>query len=120
MPRLCFTGFSMFGFGPLNGYHRAAWIINYLEENHSTDALRARSMADGDAPFLFRRGSFLFDGSGNLLTIVKAMNRLLGAGLYDYADLKRYYRDIDVNQRYAPLRGIDRFLSSRRRPQPEA
>jgi cyclohexanone monooxygenase len=114
MPRLCFTGYSMFGFGPLNGYHRAAWILRYLEQNLGTDQLREVARADGDAPFLFRRGSFLFDGSANLLTTVKAMNRRLGEGLYDYADLKRHYRDIAVNHRYAPLGGIARFLSARR------
>lgn len=114
MPRLCFTGYAMFGFGPLNGFHRAAWIIRYLERNLTTSALREQAMADGDAPFLFRRGSFLFDGSTNLLATVKATNRRLGEGLYDYSDLKRHYRDIAVNHHYAPLGGVARFLSARR------
>jgi dimethylaniline monooxygenase (N-oxide forming) len=116
MPRLCFTGYSMFGFGPLNGYHRAAWIIRYLEQDLSTEALRARAREEGDTPYLFSRGSFLFDGSTNLLATVKAMNRRLGEGLYDFDDLKRHYRDIAVHHRYAPLDGITRFLSARRRP----
>lgn len=119
MPRLCFTGYSMFGFGPLNGFHRAAWIIRYLEQNLTTSALREQAIADGDAPFLFRRGSFLFDGSTSLLAMVKAMSRRLGEGLYDYSDLKRHYRDVAVHHRYAPLRGIVRFLSARRQ-QPDA
>jgi cation diffusion facilitator CzcD-associated flavoprotein CzcO len=116
MPRLVFTGYSMFGFGPLNGYHRAAWILRFIEQDLGTEQLRAQARADGDTPFLFRRGSFLFDGSTNLLTTVKAMNRRMGEGLYDYADLKRHYHDIAVRHVYAPLRGVERFLSARRRP----
>jgi hypothetical protein len=116
MPRLCFTGYAMFGFGPLNGYHRAAWILRYLERDPTTDELRAAARAEGGTRFLFRRGSFLFDGSANLLATVKEMNRRMGEGLYDYADLKRHYRDIAVHHRYAPLGGVERFLAARRRP----
>src|SRR5690606_35655392 len=48
-------------------------------------------------------------------TTVKTMNRRMGEGLYDYADLKRHYRDIAVGHVYAPLRGVERFIAARRR-----
>jgi cation diffusion facilitator CzcD-associated flavoprotein CzcO len=115
LPRLVFTGYCMFGFGPLNGYHRAAWILRYLEQDLTTEQLRVQARADNDTPYLFRRGSFLFDGSTNLLTTVKAMTRRMGEGLYDYGDLKRHYRDIAVHHIYAPLAGVERFLAARRR-----
>lgn len=116
LPQLVFTGYAMFGFGPLNGYHRAAWVLRYLEQELSPDALRRIARAEGDAPYLFRRGSFLFDGSTNLLASVKEMNRRMGEGLYTYAELKTHYRDVAINHVYAPIAGVERFLSARRQP----
>ena len=95
--------------------HRAAWIIRYLEADLTTEALREQAIADGDAPFLFRRGSPCSTDPRICSRRSRTMNRRLGDGLYDYADLKRHYRDIAVNHRYAPIRGVERFLSARRR-----
>jgi len=114
LPRLVFTGYWMFGFGPLNGYHRAAWLLDFIERNRSTGELDAIARNEGQAPFQFRRGSFLFDGGANLLVTVKAMNNLMSKGIYSYADLKRYYRDIAVSYRYAPIDGAHRFIEARR------
>ena len=113
LPRLVFTGYAMFGFGPLNGYHRAAWIQRFIEQDLSPDALAAQARADASPAYPFRRGSFLFDGDVNVLVAVKTMNRLMSEGLYAYADLKAHYRDIAVRHVYAPLRGVSRFLAAR-------
>ncbi len=115
LPRLIFTGYAMFGFGPLNGYHRAAWVLRFVEQDLAPDALRRIARSEADAPYLFRRGSFLFDGSTNLLASVKEMNRRMGEGLYTFDELKKHYRDVAIRHVYAPIAGVERFLSARRR-----
>lgn len=113
MPQLVFTGYAMFGFGPLNGYHRAAWIQRFLELGLSSAALEQQAVAEGPATYPFLRGSFLFDPEVNVLVAVKEMNRVMGEGLYDFADLRAHYRDIAVRHVYAPLEGVVRFLEAR-------
>jgi cation diffusion facilitator CzcD-associated flavoprotein CzcO len=115
LPRLVFTGYAMFGFGPLNGYHRAAWVLRFLEQELDPAALRRIAQADGDAPYMFRRGSVLFDGSRNLLASVKVMNRRMGEGLYTLDELKKHFRDIAIDHAYAPIAGVERFLDARRK-----
>jgi cation diffusion facilitator CzcD-associated flavoprotein CzcO len=117
LPRLVFTGYAMFGFGPLNGYHRAAWILRFIEQDWSADALRdtARREAAGTGSFMFRQGSFLFDSSRHLLLQFKQMNAQLAEGLYSGMDVKRHYFDVAVRHLHRPLAGITRFLSSRQR-----
>lgn len=116
LPRLVFTGYAMFGFGPLNGYHRAAWVLRFLEQELAPDDLRRIARSEADTPYLFRRGSFLFDGSTNLLASVKEMNRRMGEGLYTFDELKKHYRDVAIDHVYAPIAGVERFLSARRKP----
>lgn len=116
LPRLVFTGYAMFGFGPLNGYHRAAWVLRFLEQELGPDDLRRIARSERDAPYMFRRGSFLFDGSTNLLAVVKETNRRMGEGLYTFDELKRHYRDVAIRHVYAPIAGVERFLSARRKP----
>lgn len=116
LPRLVFTGYAMFGFGPLNGYHRAAWVLRHLEQALEPEALLRIARDERDVPFMFRRGSFLFDGSTNLLASVKETNRRMGEGLYDFAELKKHYSDVAIRHIYAPIAGVERFLSARRRP----
>jgi len=116
LPRLIFTGYAMFGFGPLNGYHRAAWVMRFLEQDLDPEALRRIARADGDAPYLFRRGNMLFDGSTNLLASVKELSRRMGEGLYTFDELRKHYRDVAIDHVYAPIAGVERFLRARRRP----
>jgi cation diffusion facilitator CzcD-associated flavoprotein CzcO len=117
LPRLVFTGYAMFGFGPLNGYHRAAWILRYLEQGWTTGALREAALRDGAASgtFMFKNGSFLFDSSTLLLLRFKQMNAQLSEGIYSAHDVKRHYFDIAVRHLHRPLEGVSRFLASRRR-----
>lgn len=115
LPRLVFTGYAMFGFGPLNGYHRAAWILRFIEQNWSAEALQevARRESGGAGTFMFRKGSFLFDSSGHLLLQFKKMNAQLAEGLYSGMDVKRHYFDVAVRHLHRPLAGITRFLARR-------
>jgi hypothetical protein len=48
--------------------------------------------------------------------VVKETNRRMGEGLYDFNELKKHYRDVAIRHVYAPIAGIERFLSARRKP----
>ncbi|MDZ7592551.1 MAG: hypothetical protein U5L05_18140 [Rubrivivax sp.] len=84
LPRLVFTGYAMFGFGPLNGYHRAAWRGSASSSRTSRPRICAGSRAArAMRPSCSAAACFLFDGSTNLLATVKETNRRTGRGLYD-------------------------------------
>jgi cation diffusion facilitator CzcD-associated flavoprotein CzcO len=114
LPRLCFTGFFNFGFGPLNGYHRAAWIMKYLERDLSSAELGeiAAREASPDVP-AFQNA--LFDSSGHFVPRTARQLDLMVDSPTPLRDYTEYLFNYAVRFRLEPLRSLDDYIRSRRR-----
>ncbi|MCW5696857.1 MAG: NAD(P)/FAD-dependent oxidoreductase [Bauldia sp.] len=114
LPRLCFTGYWQFGFGPLNGYHRAAWIMRHIERDLGEAELRALAEREGGRP-VFRDGGILFDGRENIIPATFRTNDAMMEGLYSHRDLRRYFIRVVLRYVFRPYGGVERFITARRK-----
>ena len=115
IPRLCFTGFFQFGFGPMNGYHRAAWIMRYLEQDLSSEALQEIAAREA-TPQASKFQSAAFDSSDHFmpraakqLTVMLESPRLL-------LDRKEYLTSYAIKFQLKPIRSLDDYIRSQLKP----
>jgi cation diffusion facilitator CzcD-associated flavoprotein CzcO len=116
LPRLCFTGYWMFGSGPTNAFARAAWIIRYLERDLASDELEAVAAREAppDGKLFFARSNALFDSSRNVFTTLFEGTRRMMEGLYSKKDAWRYLFAFGLHHRFHVMEGVERFIAARR------
>jgi dimethylaniline monooxygenase (N-oxide forming) len=112
IPRLCFTGFFNFGFGPMNGYHRAAWIMRYLEQGLATEDLREIAAREAIAELpTFTNPTF--DSAGYHLPRMSKMLQVMLDSPTARRDTLKYVYSYSVKHSLKPFHGLDSYIQSR-------
>ena len=113
--RLCFTGYLPLGVGTLNGYHRAGWILRYLENPLSTEELKKIVDAGCSARPFFHRGPVEFDSSALFFENLHAsLKSLIEDGFVNFRDGEKFIRNLNIDFELQPFKSVESFIESRR------
>jgi len=117
VPCLCFTGYFHLGVGPINGYHRAGWILRHLENPPSVEKMKAIADTESDDRPFFQKGPAAFDSSQNFLDRVrKAWLPFIEDGFLTRKDAQQFLKQLNVDFKLAPFSTVESFIESRRKP----
>ncbi len=113
IPRLCFTAFFGFGFGPLNGYHRAVWILKYIERDLPPETLREAAAREGAGKARKPFGHAMFDSSDYFLLRSQEKAALMYEGMVSKEEYLTALYDMSVRFRVKPLPQFEEYIRSR-------
>ncbi|MDX1693830.1 MAG: FAD-dependent oxidoreductase [Ketobacteraceae bacterium] len=112
LPKLCFTGYFPFGMGPLNGFHRAAWLLWYFPKNLSTDELKELAMEEGAHEGGFFKSMPLFDSSGYLfLNMRRKFSHFVKDGFISQREIILFFYNLRVKLRYKPFESAVKIIN---------
>ena len=104
LPKLCFTGYFPFGMGPLNGFHRAAWLLWYFSQGLSTEKLKELAIEEGAYDDGFFKSMPLFDSSKYLfLNMRRKFSYFVKDGFISQKEIILFFYNLRVRLRYKPF-----------------